>query len=142
MAYDEGHAELLRQELVDELGLTEKKMFGGLCFLIHGNMVCGVHNGGGMARVGKSLEPKALEIEGIQPFLLPAEKWAVWLMLPKRSWMTIHVVAKSLDLRSNMRAASHRSHSQASQTQIERPEARLTRNIRPCQTPLSSHKST
>jgi len=39
MAYDDGHAELMRQELVDEPGLSEKKMFGGLCFLKDGNMI-------------------------------------------------------------------------------------------------------
>ncbi|MGR3713498.1 MAG: TfoX/Sxy family protein [Shimia sp.] len=42
-------------------------MFGGLCFLLHGNMVCGVHKGGGMARVGKSREAEALEIDGVDP---------------------------------------------------------------------------
>jgi hypothetical protein len=67
MAYDEDHAELLRQDLFDEPGLTEKKMFGGLCFLKNGHMVCGVHKGGGMARIGKAQEPQALEIEGISP---------------------------------------------------------------------------
>ena len=67
MAYDEHHAELLRQALFDEPNITEKKMFGGLCFLKNGNMVCGVHKGGGMARIGKVAEPQALEIEGISP---------------------------------------------------------------------------
>jgi TfoX/Sxy family transcriptional regulator of competence genes len=67
MAYDEDHAELLRADLFDEPGITEKKMFGGLCFMKNGNMVCGVHQGGGMARVGKEAEPKALEIEGVSP---------------------------------------------------------------------------
>ena len=67
MAYDEDHAELLRAALFDEPGITEKKMFGGLCFLKNGNMVCGVHKGGGMARVGKAAEPQALELDGISP---------------------------------------------------------------------------
>jgi hypothetical protein len=67
MAYDEDQAELLRAALFDEPGITEKKMFGGLCFLKNGNMVCGVHKGGGMARVGKAAEPQALQIEGISP---------------------------------------------------------------------------
>lgn len=67
MAYDEDHAELLRELLFDEPGISEKKMFGGLCFLKNGNMVCGVHEGGGMARVGKAAEPQALEIDGINP---------------------------------------------------------------------------
>ncbi|MDD9923524.1 MAG: TfoX/Sxy family protein [Boseongicola sp.] len=67
MAYDEGLAEILRSDLADENGISEKKMFGGLCFLLHGNMVCGVHQGGGMMRVGKEREGVALEIDGVDP---------------------------------------------------------------------------
>ena len=64
MAYDEGLAEMMLHDLSDQPGISEKKMFGGLCFLMHGNMVCGVHQGGGMFRVGKSREAEARAIEG------------------------------------------------------------------------------
>ena len=64
MAYDEGLAELMRDDLTDQSGITERKMFGGLCFMMNGNMVCGVHTGGGMFRVGKSREAEARAIEG------------------------------------------------------------------------------
>ncbi len=64
MAYDEGLAELMRGDLAELPGLTEKKMFGGLCFLQHGNMICGVHAGGAMFRVGKELEPEARRLPG------------------------------------------------------------------------------
>ena len=67
MAYDEGLAELLRGEFADLEGVTEKKMFGGLCFLLNGHMVAGVHKGGGMARVGKSREADTLKIPGTAP---------------------------------------------------------------------------
>ena len=67
MAYDERHAQLLREELSDLSGITENKMFGGLCFLLNGNMICGVHRGGGMARVGKELEAEALALDGVEP---------------------------------------------------------------------------
>jgi hypothetical protein len=67
MAYDEGLAELLRDELGEREGITERKMFGGLAFLLHGHMVCGVHRGGGMYRVGKAAEAEALELEGVRP---------------------------------------------------------------------------
>ncbi len=53
MAYDEGAAALLRDELVGTGEVREQKMFGGLCFMVNGHMVCGVHKGGGMFRVGK-----------------------------------------------------------------------------------------
>lgn len=67
MAYDEGLAEAMRQDLQGVDGIDEKKMFGGLCFLMNGNMLCGVHKDGAMFRVGKEAEAKALEIEGAMP---------------------------------------------------------------------------
>ncbi|RBI75144.1 hypothetical protein DQW77_05640 [Roseovarius sp. TE539] len=46
MAYDEGLAEVMRDDLGARDGISEKKMFGGIAFLLNGNMVCGVHGGG------------------------------------------------------------------------------------------------
>jgi hypothetical protein len=42
MAYDEGLATRVRELLGDQPGLVEKQMFGGLAFLVSGNMACGV----------------------------------------------------------------------------------------------------
>jgi hypothetical protein len=42
MAYDEGLATRIRDAIGDRPGLAEKQMFGGLAFLVHGNMACGV----------------------------------------------------------------------------------------------------
>ncbi len=66
MAYDEGLAEQMREDLGPLEGLTQRKMFGGLCFQLNGNMVCGVHKGGGMFRVGKSRYEAALAIKGVE----------------------------------------------------------------------------
>jgi hypothetical protein len=41
MAYDEGLAQRLRDILVDQPDLVEKKMFGGIAFMLQGNMACG-----------------------------------------------------------------------------------------------------
>ncbi len=43
MAFDEELAGRVRKRLAGQKGLTEKKMFGGLAFLLNGNMCCGVH---------------------------------------------------------------------------------------------------
>ena len=67
MAYDEGHAEILRDLLQDHDGISERKMFGGLCFMLNGNMLCGVHKDGGMFRVGKANEADALLLKGVSP---------------------------------------------------------------------------
>ena len=53
MAYDEGLAERVRGILADEAGLSEKRMFGGLAFLLGGNMSVGVVKDELMIRVGK-----------------------------------------------------------------------------------------
>jgi hypothetical protein len=52
MAYDEGLAERIRGLLADEAGVSEKRMFGGLCFLLRGNMCLGVVKDELMVRVG------------------------------------------------------------------------------------------
>lgn len=74
MAYDEGLAEVLRAHLDGEAGITERKMFGGLCFMKDGNMVCGVHKDGGMARVGKEAEAQAIAIPGVAPLSFTGRK--------------------------------------------------------------------
>jgi len=52
MAYDDELAHRLRELLADEQGITEKEMFGGLAFLLHGNMsVSASRNGGLLVRI-------------------------------------------------------------------------------------------
>jgi hypothetical protein len=52
MAYDEDLANRLRELLADEAAITERKMFGGLAFLLRGNMsVSASRNGGLLARI-------------------------------------------------------------------------------------------
>jgi len=74
MAYDEGHAEIMRELLTDIDGISERKMFGGLCFMQNGNMLCGVHKEGGMFRVGKANEEAALEVNGVDPLSFTGRK--------------------------------------------------------------------
>ncbi|NOZ40878.1 MAG: TfoX/Sxy family protein [Planctomycetes bacterium] len=74
MAYSEKNAGILRDELARLDGLSEKRMFGGLCFMLNGNMLCGVHKDGGMARVGKANEATALELDGIDPLSFTGRK--------------------------------------------------------------------
>ena len=51
MAYDEGLAERIR-EIIGSRGVVEKKMFGGLAFMVRGHMCCGVQGEELMLRVG------------------------------------------------------------------------------------------
>jgi TfoX/Sxy family transcriptional regulator of competence genes len=52
MAYDEGLAARVRDVLGDHPDVIEKKMFGGLAFMVWGNMACGIIQDDLMVRVG------------------------------------------------------------------------------------------
>ena len=67
MAYSQETYETLAHALGAMPGLTEKKMFGGICFLLNGNMLAGVMKRGAMARVGKAQEPAAVALDGVEP---------------------------------------------------------------------------
>ncbi len=68
MVYDPGLAQTFRDALAG-LPVVEKTMFGGLAFLLHGHMVCGVHKGGAMVRVGKAGHQAALALPGVAPMM-------------------------------------------------------------------------
>jgi TfoX/Sxy family transcriptional regulator of competence genes len=60
MSYDEGTAQRLREVFWERKDVTEKKMFGGIAFMVRGNMCCGVIGETLMARVGPEQYDQAL----------------------------------------------------------------------------------
>lgn len=70
MAHDEELAATLRAALAEQKGITEKRMFGGLCFLLGGNMLCTTSGDGGMYRVGAENEAEALSLPGVAPTVM------------------------------------------------------------------------
>lgn len=64
MAYDKNLAQRIRDLTRNRPEITEKKMFGGICFFLNGNMLCGVEVGRYMFRVGKEQETMALQKPG------------------------------------------------------------------------------
>lgn len=79
MARDEGLEELLRDELRDESGLTEKTMFGGRAWLLNGNLLCGARDDGMLARLGKGNDRWALEIADVAPMLSRGRRMEGWV---------------------------------------------------------------
>lgn len=67
MAYDEALAQRLRNALAGRRGLSETRMFGGICILLNGNMLCGIHRETLMFRVGKEQHTIALARSGARP---------------------------------------------------------------------------
>ena len=67
MAYDEGLSQRIRELLADQPGIDEKKMFGGLAFMVNGNMSVGVTSSDLMVRVGPDNYDTALKEPHARP---------------------------------------------------------------------------
>jgi len=80
MAYDEDLANRVRELIAVESGLDEKKMFGGLAFLIDGNMAVGVSGQGGlMARVHPDETEALMGRPHARPFEMRGREMKGWL---------------------------------------------------------------
>ncbi len=67
MAYNEELAARIRTSLEGRPGVIERKMFGGIAFMIHGNMCCGVINDDLMVRVGPDSHEASLALPHARP---------------------------------------------------------------------------
>ena len=80
MAYDEDLARRIRELVEDEPGLTEQKMFGGLAFLINGNMsVSASGQGGLLLRVDPEQTDALLAEPHAEPFVMRGRPMDGWL---------------------------------------------------------------
>lgn len=79
MARDAGLEELIRQELGERPGLTEKPMFGGLAFLLDGNLLCGARSDGMLVRLGKGKDGWALSLPGIESMVMGERPMNGWV---------------------------------------------------------------
>jgi len=68
MSYDERAAERVRKALSGRRGASEKKMFGGIAFMLNGAMCCGILKDDLIVRVGATLNAKALAQPNTRPF--------------------------------------------------------------------------
>jgi TfoX/Sxy family transcriptional regulator of competence genes len=81
MAFDEGLAQRIREVLLDNPNIDEKKMFGGLSFLLLGNMSCGVIKDELIVRVGPDLFDTWIEKPHARPFDFTGK--------PMNGWITV-----------------------------------------------------
>ncbi len=80
MAYDEDLANRLRELLADERSLTEKTMFGGLAFLINGNMAVSASGKGGLLlRVDRAETAELVKHPHAQRFEMRGRQMDGWL---------------------------------------------------------------
>ena len=101
MAYDEDLAERIRELLVDESQLTEQKMFGGLAFLIGGNMaVAAGSQGGVLVRVDPAKSDKLVATTTARPMEMRGRAMGGWLRVGADAVRTKRQLAKWVGLGS------------------------------------------
>lgn len=89
MAYDEGLAERIRDQLGADPEISERRMFGGLAFLCRGNMAVGVTGDDLMVRVGPDATDAALARPGARIFDMTGR--------PMRGWVVVDGTAVAED---------------------------------------------
>ena len=80
MAYDEALADRIRELLVDDADMTEKKMFGGLAFLVGGNLAVSASGQGGlMVRVDPAQSDALVTKSNARPMEMRGRAMRGWL---------------------------------------------------------------
>jgi TfoX N-terminal domain len=81
MAYDEDLADRVREQLAGEEGVIEKAMFGGIAFMLGGNMAVGISGDELMVRVGPEGNDEALEHPHTRPFDMTGRPMNGWILV-------------------------------------------------------------
>ena len=81
MAFDENLAERIRQGLARKKGIEEKKMFGGIGFLLNGNMLVGVWKDSLIVRLGPDEGDEALKEPHVKEFDITGRAMKGWVLV-------------------------------------------------------------
>ena len=99
MAYDEELADRIRELIDGELDLSEKKMFGGLAFLIGGNMAIAASGQGGLlVRVDPAESDTLLATTGARLMEMRGRQMQGWLRVDRKDVRTKRELARWVDL--------------------------------------------
>jgi hypothetical protein len=85
MAYDEKLENRILSSIDGWKGLLVKKMFGGVCHLIYGNMFCGVHKEFLILRLGEAAAAEALSKAHTRPFDITGRPMKGWVMIEPKA---------------------------------------------------------
>ena len=84
MAYAKAIEEIIQKLYVGEKGLTAKRMFGGVCYLVGGNMAFGIYKDNLIIRLGSpELAQQEIDSRRALPFDITGKAIKGWVMIPK-----------------------------------------------------------
>jgi hypothetical protein len=105
MAFDERLAERIRGALGRRKGLAEKKMFGGVAFLLHGNMCVGVHKSDLMVRLAPAETDAALSQPNTRRFDLTGRPMKGWILVEPAGVKTAAQLGKWVEIAATYAAS-------------------------------------
>ena len=86
MPYNESLVERIRPVLMNMTPFEEKKMFGGVGFMVRGNMCCGVHKDHLILRLGPDNAEQALKLEHCRVFDITGRPMTGWVMVNREGY--------------------------------------------------------
>lgn len=96
------HEDSLEQKVEDRVfqwpGLVKKRMFGGICYLLNGNMCFGIFKGHLIVRMAADLAAKKLMETNVRCFDITGKPMTGWVMVEKGSWSHQKELAAWLDI--------------------------------------------
>lgn len=94
MAFDDELAGRIRKRLGKRAGFTEKQMFGGIAFLLNGNMCCGVHGREMIVRLEPGQTDHALAKPHTRRFDLTGRPMKGWILVKPQGLATAAALGK------------------------------------------------
>jgi len=79
MGRDLGLEEEMRERLAHVPNLSEKRMFGGMAWLVDGKLLCAARDDGALLRLGKGNDRSALETKGVIPMVSRGRTMSGWI---------------------------------------------------------------
>lgn len=98
MAYSRNLADRVRAATRDLRGLVEKKMFGGVGFMLCGNMLVGIMGSSLIVRLGPEAAAAALQKEGVRQFDVTGKPMRGWVVVDADALDSDRVLAAWIDL--------------------------------------------
>lgn len=97
MPYNEELQIRIKKVVSEWKGTDDKKMFGGVCHMLHGNMFCGVYKNFLILRLGRDRSEEVLKLPFARPFDITGKKMRGWVMLAVEGYKSDDALKSWLD---------------------------------------------
>jgi TfoX/Sxy family transcriptional regulator of competence genes len=78
--------------------MEKKKMFGGVCYLLKGNMAFGIYKDSLIVRMDKEQGEQSLKVRNVKPFNITGRPMAGWVMVQEGGWKSAAGLAKWIEV--------------------------------------------